>query len=1203
MTGLRRWLVWLGIVVVVSSTAGLAQSGKATQVPAGPPVQITQTVRNGSDGSTRSTIRSVDPGARTTVRVEPDGRVVETVQQASGQRRVLVELRARPLLDRVAQGAAAEIAGQQERLAQDLRAIDAQVLASVPAQITRQYSLLFSGVAATMSAEAADQVRLLPYVAAVHADVEVHASLTESVPLIGAPTVWSTYGVTGAGVKVAIIDTGVDYTHPDLGGCFGVGCRVVGGYDFVNKDSDPFDDHGHGTHVAGIVGANGTLKGVAPGVTFLAYKVLNSSGSGWTSDIIAGLEQAVKDGAKVANLSLGGSGDPDDPTCKAVDNATAAGMLSVIAAGNSGPGYQTIGSPGTARTALTVGASDKSDKIASFSSRGYVADGDHFLMKPEVLAPGASIRSTVPTAGSLGDPTRYKILNGTSMATPHVAGAAALLLQWKSTQTPADVKARLVATGRTLGLDPFTQGGGRIDLPKAFGLPVLASVNYLDFGAITETLGVVLRQQTLSIRNVTASAQSLSLSLGGTALPAGTTLAIAPSTITLQPGQSADVSVQLQVDVAITPDASTDPPIYAPALVIAAGAQTATVPMFFLKGPIIVLAFDRAPSFVWLINPALQVSKWFDSPAAPFSAMVSRGTWDVLVGFGGATPAIVVREQQVVEHRLSLSVQSSEAIRSVTIDAVDELQKPISQVFREDQLVLGLRNASTNDFDVLLRTGFESGRHNLSDMTSRYFVGVIGGMWNADRSRFYSYSWAGTGFSDNVTLPASGVPIRRLVQSAVTMNGATPNMSIGFAARFGWGAYAQWSGRGFLSKAIITYLQSLTAPSLPLLMVREGGVSGFDPVKQVFTDVVSGPYIRQASTGSIELDRSVFFDLLEASRTSDVTLAPGVDLWDVSLPPSSLPLRFTNSGSQLRADGRDNLVASSWRSQTLSALPVVSGLYPSLDLYRDGTLVGSFAVYYGGLYDGVTSTAGAYEVRSTLPYTITGISGSSRVVAAFDTRKTDKNPPFVSQFRIEQNDVRTATPLASAPTWLKFEATDDTALASVVLEWRPAGTTEWATLPLTRSGVEYSRVFQQAGATDLRLTVADTSGNTFMEEWTPAFVATTVTGSPLFTDDPLQSGTTLVKAVHVQEMRSLIGTLRARSGLPAYGWTEPVLAASTTTIKTVHLLELRAALNDVYDAIGRARPVYSHATITPGVTAGPTVVDMTELRAAIAAIY
>ncbi len=1094
-------LLWLCVAGVAIAAPTLAQGSPDQKVMA-PPHGIVQTVRVGPDGRSRSVTRSVDADQHSIVRAESDGHVVELTSR-TGPRRVLIELRARPLLDRVVRGKGEVVAAQQDQLAQDLRAIDVRILSATPAQITRRYQLLFSGVAATVTPEAERQIRKLTYVSAVHEDTEVHATLNESVPLIGAPTIWSSYGVTGAGVKVAVIDTGIDYTHPDLGGCFGVGCRVVGGYDFVNKDGDPFDDFGHGTHVAGIIGANGTLKGVAPGVTLLAYKVLDSNGSGYSSDIIAALERAVTDGARIANLSLGGAGDLDDPTCKAVDNATAAGMLSVIAAGNTGPGYQTIGSPGMARTALTVGASNKTDEIASFSSRGYVTDGERFLMKPEVVAPGVAIRSTVPKLGSLGDPSGYASLSGTSMATPHVAGAAALLLQWNGARTPADVKARLVGSAVTLGQNPFMQGAGRIDLVAAFALPVLASVTHLDFGAITDATGVVSRQQTFSVRNVTAIAQSLSLTQGVPALPAGTTLAITPSDISLQPGQSADVSVQLRVDPGITPDANVDPLSYNTAVVISAGTVHTNVPAYFFKGPLLTLTMDEAPSFVWLMNPVLKTDKMFDYPQTPFSTLVPHGTWDVIVGFDGEPQAVVVREEQVVAGRVSLSVQSTEAVRSVTVNGVDDAQKALDVLMTT--MIVALRNSDIPEHaEVALIQRSTSGRYRLSGLTSRYAVGVIGASTDWKQTRVFSYAWAGSGLSGDVELPVANQPMRRLLQKAAVPDGAalaSLGYGTGYALRFStWGfghSYGLGSPWGALTTAL--YLQSTSSPGLPLILPTNSWIIGADTTfKQ--TDEIDGGYMRQVPGDLVQVDRTPWFDMFDASRAPDAVMKPGVERWDPDVRPNTLPLRFLNSSSALSANGRDQNVSLSWQSQTLGQLSMITGTRPTLDVYRDGFPVGTYRI--DELRSpGVASPAGPHEVHSTSSYKIAGIIGTSRVVASFDTRNADPNPPFVSQFRLEQNDARTATPSSSGPATLIFEATDDTGLASVALDWRPTGASAWQPLILTRNGAEYSYVFQQEGAVDLRLTAADGFGNAFMEEWIPAFVAQSDT-APLVTTHP-----------------------------------------------------------------------------------------------------
>ncbi|MEE8402574.1 MAG: S8 family serine peptidase, partial [Candidatus Hydrothermarchaeaceae archaeon] len=208
--------------------------------------------------------------------------------------------------------------------------------------------------------------------------------LDVSTQTIGANYARDTLGFTGSGITVAVIDTGIDYNHPDLGG--GWGNRVVGGYDFSNGDINPMDDHGHGTHVAGIVGANGTLKGVASDVDLLAVKVLDAVGEGSASDIIAGIDWAVANGADIISMSLGGNYQPNDefasPSTIIVDAAVDAGVVVVIAAGNEGPGTGTTASPGTGRKVITVGASDdkgtvdtSDDAIADFSNRGPSAFG------------------------------------------------------------------------------------------------------------------------------------------------------------------------------------------------------------------------------------------------------------------------------------------------------------------------------------------------------------------------------------------------------------------------------------------------------------------------------------------------------------------------------------------------------------------------------------------------------------------------------------------------------------------------------------------------------------------------------------------------------------------------------------------------------------------------------------------------------------
>src|SRR3954453_1337244 len=270
---------------------------------------------------------------------------------------------------------------------------------AIEAEIRREFSIVFNGVAIDAPRDVVEQVRMLPYVKRVVADMPMHALAdSANLTIINAPKVWTSLGSRGAGVTVAIIDTGIDYMHPALGSGIGPGFKVKGGWDFANNDADPLDDNGHGTHVAGIVaGQSDVITGVAPEVSLIAYKVLGANGSGREANVMAGLERGADpnqdgntaDHVDVANLSLGGGGNPDDPGSLAIDNATAAGITFAISAGNAGSSFHTISSPGTSRSAITVGASDLTDAITSFSSRG--PNMKNLAVKPDVVAPGLSI--------------------------------------------------------------------------------------------------------------------------------------------------------------------------------------------------------------------------------------------------------------------------------------------------------------------------------------------------------------------------------------------------------------------------------------------------------------------------------------------------------------------------------------------------------------------------------------------------------------------------------------------------------------------------------------------------------------------------------------------------------------------------------------------------------------------------------------------
>ncbi|MEV7344174.1 S8 family serine peptidase [Streptomyces sp. NPDC093544] len=318
-------------------------------------------------------------------------------------------------------------------------------------------------------------------VATIRLDGRVEAALDRSVPQIGAPEAWRA-GYDGKGVKVAVLDTGVDATHPDLTD------RIDAQKNFSDA-TDTVDRVGHGTHVASTIAGSGSksdgkYKGVAPGARLLVGKVLDDSGSGYESGIVAGMQWAVAEGAKVVNLSLGGPDTAETDTLEQAVNdlSAASGTLFVIAAGNDGPDEGTIGSPGSAAAALTVGAVDQDDATADFSSRGPTADGS---LKPDITAPGVAIVAAHAAQGTDGDPAAdgYVSMSGTSMATPHVTGAAAILAQEHPDWTGEQIKAALVASAKPLaGVSAYTQGTGRTDVAKAITQQLTSSPTSLGFG-------------------------------------------------------------------------------------------------------------------------------------------------------------------------------------------------------------------------------------------------------------------------------------------------------------------------------------------------------------------------------------------------------------------------------------------------------------------------------------------------------------------------------------------------------------------------------------------------------------------------------------------------------------------------------------------------------------------------------------------------
>jgi subtilisin family serine protease len=345
----------------------------------------------------------------------------------------------------------------------------------------------------------------------VFLDEKYHIQLSTSVPIIKPISGWNAtenqfgFSINGTGVRIAILDTGIDFNHPDFYFPNGTS-KIVASADFTGTDPSALDDNGHGTHCASISAGTGaasnyTYVGVAPGSILLNGKVLDNSGSGYSTWVISGIEWAVSNGANIISMSFAANinNDGTDALSLAVDWAVGQGATCAVAAGNIGySGQFTVGIPAGSRNAITVGATTRSDQVAGWSSLGPTSD---YRLKPDVCAPGENIIAARANGTSMGTPVNnyYTCASGTSMAAPHVAGAAALLLQAHPDWNPARIKSTLMGTAKTLNSGLWAQGAGRIDVCAAVNTHLMMIEPSSSFGII-DTADVI--NQTLILMNL-----------------------------------------------------------------------------------------------------------------------------------------------------------------------------------------------------------------------------------------------------------------------------------------------------------------------------------------------------------------------------------------------------------------------------------------------------------------------------------------------------------------------------------------------------------------------------------------------------------------------------------------------------------------------------------------------------------------------------
>ncbi len=446
-------------------------------------------------------------------------------------------------------------------------------LAAAGAQVTQQFSSIHGAslraprsaaraiwsalTGAPSAARSSSPPALAGRIAKVWLDGKRELVLDRSAAQIGAPAAWEA-GYTGAGVTVAVLDSGIDTAHPDFAG------RIVEARSFLEWAPDAIDEVGHGTHVASILAGSGAAsdgryRGIAPDALLLIGKICDFDCP--ESSVLAGMEWAATNGAAVVNMSLTATDTPEiDPLEEAINTLTAEhGTLFVAAAGNEfacgGPDFLQVGSPGTADAALSVGAVDPEDQLAAFSCRGpRIGDGG---LKPDITAPGVAIAAARAAGTPLGDldpvDDFYARLDGTSMATPHVAGAAALLAQQHPEWRAEDLKAALMASAEpNADLDPFQQGTGRVAVERAIVQDLVSSPQSLSLGRALwphDDDEPIVRSVTYRNHGTDPIALSLAFEVtgpDGAAAPAGM-FVVEPAEVTVPAGGEAAVTVTVDM--------------------------------------------------------------------------------------------------------------------------------------------------------------------------------------------------------------------------------------------------------------------------------------------------------------------------------------------------------------------------------------------------------------------------------------------------------------------------------------------------------------------------------------------------------------------------------------------------------------------------------------------------------------------------------
>lgn len=1025
--------------------------------------------------------------------------------------------------------------------------------------LDHEFKIVFNGFCVTASEVLKSRIEKLPYVEYVHEDRRLKLLNFESSSIIKAPEVWANYGATGKNTSIAIIDTGIDYTHPDLGGGIGENYKIKGGYDFSDLDNDPMDNYGHGTHVAGTAAANGPgLKGVAPDASLYAFKIYSSEGYSYDSWMIAAIERCfdpdlnpeTNDAVDVANISFGRPYDPYEPLSEAVTNAIQRGLCIVVAAGNDGT-FESIYTPGVTRDAITVAATDNDDATVWFSAKGPTND---YSVKPDIAAPGFQIYS----AWMNGSYTRE---SGTSMAAPHVAGAIALIKEVHPDWTPAEIKSAIMGTANnSVPEDILHKGAGRIDVLKALESKLLASPALISFGLLNRNLATNTLIATITLKNKSSNSLTVNLTGETDQLNDAVTITFPGEPIEVPANGTSTTEIQLNIDIPNLP-LKPFPQSYAGAIICTTGTETIRIPFAFFHSEGTNLEFTGGvPDSVWIIGTAANTKTRVLSPESEkINTIIGPGVYDLISHYDG--DKIVIREDIVIPDETKITIKKADAKNEIIFTGVDE-----------------------NDFTIPLA---DNTRFISISGQNRNYYGFFKGLDKIYVSDLYGYrlNFRGFHYRTNNRIYDISLSVSPPVEASMEIrNDKTQFSNLKVLAPVPTDVPTR---AVYFLRANPFYLTSdtveLTNPFNILLNQNEPEEHNASSFVQLFPDDHL-PW--QSGAFAAYNDQTIeFSDLINNSLTSISSNAYFLELGH------SLPLM----------DAYSNNLSNKIRIVDLPEMGTFKYGHGEYDrgtinyaVYDDGVIVkeGEFTNRMIGdelkanvTFEEFTVAPGLYSVELNYFYTGGPQTGIVNTRLTFDTEKPDKNPPLIDALTLTVNNTISNRFSLSETASLKvitsdnckvFGPCDDVDQLTNHVFIKNQNSSDWTELILPADFIDTQVVeipgSSGTGVYDLMITASDVTGNELRHTIMAAFE---------ISDDVLPSD----KVTLISPLNGALTDIA-----PLMEWTDLVgvhtyeieLSTSESFSSTIHALavnnylQLSQKLETNSDYYWRVRPVYTN---------------------------